>query len=80
MSECMHDLQTNWLKSFVAVDAGSLSGAAPQVYRSQSAVSMEIKKLEFAAEGGCCAGGAERYVSAWPARDALSCATRALTR
>ncbi|MDZ5602026.1 LysR substrate-binding domain-containing protein [Pseudomonas sp. RP23018S] len=44
-----HDLQIDWLKCFVAVvDAGSLSGAAPQVYRSQSAVSMQIKKLERA--------------------------------
>ncbi|HMO48124.1 MAG TPA: LysR substrate-binding domain-containing protein [Rubrivivax sp.] len=48
----MHDLQTDWLRCFVAtVDAGSLSGAAPQVHRSQSAVSMQIKKLEQAA--GC---------------------------
>lgn len=46
----MHDLQTDWLKCFVAaVDAGSLSAAAPQVHRSQSAVSMQIKKLESAA-------------------------------
>lgn len=43
------DLQIDWLKCFVAVvDAGSLSGAAPQVHRSQSAVSMQIKKLETA--------------------------------
>ncbi|MCF0017444.1 LysR family transcriptional regulator, partial [Pseudomonas stutzeri] len=35
------DLQIDWLKCFVAVvDAGSLSGAAPEVHRSQSAVSM----------------------------------------
>ena len=48
----MHDLQTDWLKSFVAaVDAGSLSGAAPQLHRSQSAVSMQIMKLESAV--GC---------------------------
>jgi DNA-binding transcriptional LysR family regulator len=45
----MNDLQTDWLKSFVAaVDAGSLSSAAPEVHRSQSAVSMQIKKLEAA--------------------------------
>ncbi len=45
----MHDLQTDWLKCFVAaVDAGSLSSAAPQIHRSQSAVSMQIKKLESA--------------------------------
>lgn len=43
------DLQIDWLKCFVAVvDAGSLSGAAPAVYRSQSAVSMQLKKLEAA--------------------------------
>lgn len=45
----MRDLQTDWLKCFIAaVDAGSLSGAAPDVHRSQSAVSMQIKKLEAA--------------------------------
>ncbi len=43
------DLQIDWLKCFVAVvDAGSLSGAAPAVYRSQSAISMQLKKLESA--------------------------------
>lgn len=45
----MHDLQIDWLRSFVAaVDAGSLTGAAPEVHRSQSAVSMQLKKLEAA--------------------------------
>lgn len=44
-----HDLQIDWLKCFVAVvDAGSLSGAAPEINRSQSAVSMQLKKLEAA--------------------------------
>lgn len=43
------DLQIDWLKCFVAVvDAGSLSHAAPEVHRSQSAVSMQLKKLEAA--------------------------------
>lgn len=43
------DLQIDGLKCFVAVvDAGSLSGAAPEVHRSQSAVSMQLKKLEAA--------------------------------
>ncbi|MBP2198845.1 LysR family transcriptional regulator [Pantoea cypripedii] len=43
------DLQVDWLKCFVAVvDAGSLSAAAPEVFRSQSAVSMQLKKLESA--------------------------------
>lgn len=46
------DLQIDWLKCFVAaVDAGSLSSAAPEVHRSQSAVSMQLKKLEAAV--GC---------------------------
>ncbi len=41
------DLQMDWLRAFVAVvDAGSLSAAAPVLHRSQSAVSMQIKKLE----------------------------------
>lgn len=45
----MRDLQIDWLKSFVAaVDAGSLSSAATEVSRSQSAVSMQLKKLEAA--------------------------------
>lgn len=48
----MNDLQIDWLKSFVAaVDAGSLTGAAGEVHRSQSAVSMQLKKLESAT--GC---------------------------
>lgn len=45
----MHDLQIDWLKCFVAtVDAGSLSSAAAEIHRSQSAVSMQLKKLEAA--------------------------------
>ncbi|CAH0531736.1 HTH-type transcriptional regulator GltC [Allocatenococcus thiocycli] len=43
------DLQIDWLKSFVAtVDAGSISGATRLVHRSQSAVSLQIQKLEAA--------------------------------
>jgi DNA-binding transcriptional LysR family regulator len=43
------ELQLDWLRAFVAVvDAGSLSAAAPWVHRSQSAVSMQLKKLEDA--------------------------------
>lgn len=43
------DLQMDWLRAFVAVvDTGSFSAAAPQLHRSQSAVSMQIKKLEGA--------------------------------
>lgn len=42
------DLQIDWLKCFVAVvDAGSLSGAAHEVNRSQSAVSMQMKNLRL---------------------------------
>lgn len=45
----MRDLQIDWLKCFVAtVDAGSLSSAAAEIHRSQSAVSMQLKKLEAA--------------------------------
>lgn len=48
----MRELQIDWLKCLVAVvDAGSLSSASAQIHRSQSAVSMQIKKLESAA--GC---------------------------
>ncbi len=43
----LQDIQIDWLKCFVAVvDSGSLSAAAPMVHRSQSAVSMQLKKLE----------------------------------
>ena len=45
----MRDLQIDWLKCFLAVvDKGSLSSAAPDLNRSQSAVSMQLKKLEDA--------------------------------
>ena len=48
----MKDLQTDWLKCFVAVvDAGSLTAAGPELHRSQSAVSIQLKKLEAAV--GC---------------------------
>lgn len=43
------DLQLDWLRAFVSVvDAGSLTAAAPLVFRSQSALSMQLKKLEDA--------------------------------
>lgn len=43
------DLQIDWLRAFVAVvDAGTLTAAAPLVHRSQSALSMQLKKLEDA--------------------------------
>ena len=41
------DLQIDWLRAFLAiVDTGSMTAAARQVSRSQSAVSMQLKKLE----------------------------------
>ena len=43
------DLQLDWVRAFVAVvDAGSLTAAAPMLNRSQSALSMQLKKLEDA--------------------------------
>lgn len=43
------DLQLDWLRALVAVvDSGSLTAAAPRLHRSQSAVSMQIRKLEDA--------------------------------
>ena len=43
------DLQLDWLRAFVCVvDSGSLSAAAPLIHRSQSAVSMQLLKLEDA--------------------------------
>jgi osmoprotectant transport system permease protein len=43
------DLQLDWLRAFVAaVDAGSLTAAGALVHRSQSALSMQIAKLEQA--------------------------------
>ncbi len=43
------DLQISWLRTFITVvEAGSLSAAALLLFRSQSAVSMQIKKLEAA--------------------------------
>ena len=43
------DLQLDWLRAFVsAVDAGSLTGGGRLVHRSQSALSMQIAKLEQA--------------------------------
>ncbi len=43
------DLQLDWLRAFVAtVEGGSLTAAARRVHRSQSALSMQIAKLEQA--------------------------------
>jgi DNA-binding transcriptional LysR family regulator len=61
------DLQLDWLRCFVAVvDAGSLSAAAPLIHRSQSAVSMQIKKLE-AAIGHAVLLRGPRHLSLTPA-------------
>ncbi|GJG98817.1 LysR family transcriptional regulator [Cupriavidus pauculus] len=55
------DLQLDWLKCFVAVvDAGTLSGATTEVHRSQSAVSMQIRKLEDALGRQLLVRGARR--------------------
>lgn len=52
------DLQIDWLRAFVAVvDAGSLTAAAPLVHRSQSALSMQLKKLEDAVGAAVLARG-----------------------
>lgn len=67
----MHDLQIDWLRSFVAsVDAGSLSGAALEVHRSQSAVSMQLKKLEAAVGNPLLARG-PRHLQLTPQGQAL---------
>ena len=43
------DLQLDWLRAFVAaVDAGSLTAAGRLLHRSQSALSMQVAKLEQA--------------------------------
>jgi len=43
------DFQIDWLRTLVAVvDAGTISGAAPHLHRSQSAVSVQLKRLETA--------------------------------
>lgn len=44
-----NDLHLDWMRAFVtAVDAGSLTAAGRQLHRSQSALSMQIAKLEQA--------------------------------
>lgn len=58
----MRDLQIDWLKCFVAaVDAGSLSSAAADIHRSQSAVSMQLKKLEATVGHALLVRGARRF-------------------
>ena len=54
----LQNLQIDWLKCFVAVvDTGSLSSATGEVHRSQSAISMQLKKLEEPWAAGCSTGG-----------------------
>lgn len=65
------DLKLEWLRCFVAVvDAGSLVGAAEDVHRSQSAVSMQLKKLEAAI--------GRRLIDRGPHRLALTAAGQSL--
>ena len=45
----MNDLDPRWLRSFIAIaDAGSVTRAAQQVHRTQSAVSTQLQQLESA--------------------------------
>src|SRR3954464_2021713 len=45
----MNDLDPRWLRSFVAIaGAGSVTRAAQQVHRTQSAVSTQLQQLEAA--------------------------------
>jgi DNA-binding transcriptional LysR family regulator len=65
------DLQIDWLRAFVAVvDAGSLTAAAPRVHRSQSALSMQLKKLEDAVGASVLARG-PRHLALTPAGSEL---------
>lgn len=67
----MRRLDLEQLHTFVAVaDAGSLSAAAPQVFRSQSAVSEQIRKLEEAC-GLALLSRAKKGVSLTPAGERL---------
>ena len=64
----MRDLQIDWLKCFVAtVDAGSLSSAAAEIHRSQSAVGHRLlrrdaRMLELTHEGQTLLGYARRML------------------
>lgn len=67
----MRRLDLDLLHTFVAVaDAGSLSAAAPRVFRSQSAVSEQIRKLEEAC-GLALLSRAKKGVSLTPAGERL---------
>ena len=73
------DLQLDWLRAFVAVvDTGSLTAAAPAVHRSQSAVSMQLSKLEGAVGRALLSRG-PRHLELTPAgRELLPRARRLL--
>lgn len=74
------DLQLDWLQCLVAVvDAGSLSGAAAEVHRSQSAVSMQLKKLEDSVGQPLLARGARRMALTPAGFDLLGHARELLT-
>jgi len=73
------DLQLDWLRAFVAVvDAGSLTAAAPHVHRSQSALSMQLKKLEEAVGRPVLTRGPRHLALTATGRDLLSYARRLL--
>ena len=73
------DLQLDWLRAFVAVaDTGSLTAAAKQVYRSQSAVSMQLKKLEDAVGQSLMLRGPRHMLLTTAGSELLSYARRML--
>lgn len=75
----LRDLQIDWLHCLVAVvDAGSLSAATVQLHRSQSAVSMQLKKLENAVGHRLLERGARRLELTEQGRTLLGYARRML--
>ncbi len=75
----MQDLQIDWLRAFIAVvDTGSITAAARQVSRSQSAVSMQLKKLEDCV-GHALLNRGPRHLSLTPAGFDLLAFARQLT-
>ncbi|MDG5976282.1 LysR family transcriptional regulator [Hydrogenophaga taeniospiralis CCUG 15921] len=73
------DLQIDWLRAFVAVvDAGSLSAAAPLVHRSQSAISMQLRKLEDAVGAAVLLRGPRHLELTPPGAELLGYARRLL--
>lgn len=75
----LRNLQIDWLHCLVAVvDAGSLSAATVQLHRSQSAVSMQLKKLEDAVGHRLLERGARRLELTEQGRTLLGYARRML--